>query len=93
VLTDPFIWRSNNKVRTMLATRQLRVETLAKAVVHWSMDGWRTVRGTVTHDTTLGVHVADLPTTRLRRGDRVDFTFYWPEVDRWEGTDFLVCVE
>ena len=73
------------------ATRQLRVETLAKAVVHWSMDGWRTVRGT--HDTTLGVHLADLPTTRLRRGDRLDFTFYWPEVDRWEGTDFLVCVE
>ena len=87
------IWRFNNKVRTMPATRQLRVETLVKAVVHWSMDGWRTVRDTVTHDTTLGVHVADLPTTHLRRGDRLDFTFYWPEVDRWEGTDFLVCVE
>jgi glucoamylase len=54
---------------------------------------WRTVRDAVTHDTTLGVHVADLSTTRLRRGDRVDFTFYWPEVDRWEGTDFVVCVE
>ena len=38
-------------------------------------------------------HVADLPTTRLRRGDRVDLTFYWPEVDRWEGNDFVVCVE
>jgi glucoamylase len=57
------------------------------------VDGWRTVRDTVTHDTTLGVHVADLPTTRLRRGDRVDLTFYWPEVDRWEGTDFVVCVQ
>ena len=87
------IWRFNNKVRTMPASRTLRVETLAKASVHWSVDGWRTVRDTVTHDTTLGVHVADLPTTRLRRGDRVDLTFYWPEVDRWEGTDFVVCVE
>jgi hypothetical protein len=37
--------------------------------------------------------VADLPTTRLRRGDRVGLTFYWPEVDRWEGADFVVCVE
>jgi glucoamylase len=87
------IWRFNNKVRTMPASRTLRVETLAKAAVHWSVDGWRTVRDTATHDTTLGVHVADLPTTRLRRGDRVDLTFYWPEVDRWEGTDFVVCIE
>jgi len=87
------IWRFNNKVRTMPVRRTLRVETLAKALVHWSVDGWRTVRDTVTDDTTLGVHVVDLPTIRLRHGDRVDFAFYWPEVDRWEGADFFVCVE
>jgi glucoamylase len=87
------IWRFNNKVRTMPARRTLRVETLVKAIVHWSVDGWRTVRDTATDDTTLGVHVVDLPTMRLRRGDRVDLTFYWPEVNRWEGTDFVVCVE
>jgi glucoamylase len=68
------IWRFNNKVRTTPASRTLRVETLAKAAVRWSVDGWRTVRDTVTRDTTLGVHVADLPTTRLGRGDRVDLT-------------------
>src|SRR6185437_14393071 len=49
------IWRFNNKVRTISAQRTLRVETLAKAVVHWSVDRWRTVRDTPTHDTTLGV--------------------------------------
>ena len=87
------IWRFNNKVRTMPARRTLRVETLARASVHWSVDGWRTVRDTATRDTTLGVHVVDLPTTHLRRSDRVDFTFYWPDVERWEGTDFFVCAE
>lgn len=87
------IWRFNNKVRTIPTRRTLRVETLARALVHWSVDAWRTVRDTATRDTTLGVHVADLSTVRLRRGDRVDLTFYWPEVDRWEGTDFVVCVE
>jgi glucoamylase len=87
------IWRFNNKVRTMPAVRTLRVETLARASVHWSVDGWRTVHDTATHDTTLGVHVVDLPTLGLRRGGRVDFTFYWPDVDLWEGTDFFVSVE
>ena len=78
----------------MPAGRTLRVETLAPAIVHWSVDGWRTVHDTATRDTTLGVHVVDLePTTRLRRGGRVDLTFYWPEADRWEGTDFVVCLD
>lgn len=46
-----------------------------------------------TRDTTLGVHVADLPTTRLRAGAKVDLTSYWPEASRWQGVDFLVCVD
>ena len=93
VTSRHIIWRFNNKVRAMPPGRILRVETLAPAVVHWSVDGWRTVHDTPTRDTTLGVHVADLQTLDLRIGDRVDLTFYWPEADRWEGTDFVVCVE
>jgi len=57
---------------------------------------WRFVQDTETRDTTLGVHVADLVTQHLPYGDRVDPTFYWPywpDERRWEGFDFLVCVE
>jgi len=86
-------WRFNNKVRAVPPGRTLRVETLAPALVHWSVDGWRAVHDIRTRDTTLGVHVVDLETQGLRIGDRVDLTFYWPEADRWEGTDFVVCVE
>jgi hypothetical protein len=87
------IWRFNNKVRAMPPGRTLRIETLAPAVVHWSADGWRTVHDDETRDTTLGVQVADLETLGLHTGDRVDFTLYWPEAKRWEGADFVVCVE
>jgi glucoamylase len=86
-------WRFNNKLRDMPAGRTLRVETLAPGIVHWSVDGWRSVQDTETRDTTLGVHVADLGTQHLCHGDRVDLTFYWPDEQRWEGIDFLVCVE
>jgi glucoamylase len=87
------VWRFNHKVRVMSPGVALRVETLAPAIVHWSADGWSTVHDTATRDTKLGVHVADLDTRDARQGDRVDLTFYWPEADRWEGTDFFVCVE
>ncbi len=86
-------WRFNNKVRAMPAGKVLRVETLAPVLVHWSVDGWRTAHDVPTLDTTLGMHVVDLATAHLSSGARVDMTFYWPEVDRWEGTDYLVCVE
>jgi glucoamylase len=86
-------WRFNNKVRAMPVGAALRVETLASAVVHWSIDGWWTVHDTATRDTTLGVHIVDLPTTQLRVGAGVDLTFFWPADNRWEGVDFVVCVE
>ena len=73
--------------------KTLRIETLDPAVLRWSVDGWRTVHDTETHDTTLGVHVTDIQTPGLRIGDCVAFTFYWPQADRWEGTDFVVYVE
>ena len=87
------IWRFNNKVRAMPPGKALRVETLAPAVVHWSVDGWRTAHDESTRDTTLGMHVVDVATEQLSAGARIDLTFYWPEVDRWEGTDYLVCIE
>jgi glucoamylase len=86
-------WRFNNKVRSVPPHRILRVETRDPAVVHWSVDEWTTVHETPTVDTTLGVHVADLPTMELRAGNRVKLTFHWRDADRWEGSDFLVCIE
>jgi glucoamylase len=77
----------------MPPNRTLRVETLAAAVIHWSIDGWRTAPETATYETTLGVYVADLGTRDLRGGDQVRFTFYWPEAARWEGIDYLICIE
>jgi glucoamylase len=91
--SDRIIWRFNHKVRTMPEHRTLRVETLASAVVHWSADDWRHTHDTPTRDTTLGVHIADLETSRLAVGTRVCLTFYWPDAGRWEHVDFVVCIE
>ena len=93
VTSSLIVWRFNHKVRSMSPGWALRIQVLAAAIVHWSVDGWTTVHDTETRGTTLGVHVADLGTAHLGSGDRVDFTFYWPEANRWEGTDFLVRIE
>jgi hypothetical protein len=65
---------------------------MAPAIVHWSGDGWRTFQDAPTRDTKLGVHMADLSTSKLAPGSEVVFTFYWPESKRWEGKNFGVMV-
>ena len=84
------LWRFNHKIRSIVAGKSLRVELGAPAVVHWSLDGWKTAVDTKTRDTGIGMHIVDLPVDRLKAGQGVVFTFYWPQADRWEGTDFTV---
>ncbi|MCX5768971.1 MAG: glucan 1,4-alpha-glucosidase [Candidatus Hydrogenedentes bacterium] len=86
------VWRFNHKIRSMPAGRALRIETLAPAIIHWSLDGWSTVQDMSTHDTGLTVHIADLPTQTAADGRQVSFTFYWPDAGHWEGTDFAVRI-
>ncbi len=86
------VWRFNHKCRSMTANQTLRLELLAPASVHWSVDGWQTVRDSETTETALGVHLVDLPTERATPGTTIVFTFYWLQAKRWEGSDFTVGI-
>lgn len=85
-------WRFNHKRRSFPCGHVLRIETLAQATVHWSVDGWRSLHDTPTQDTGLGVHKADLPTSKLAPGTLLTFTFCWTDAARWEGVDFGIVV-
>jgi hypothetical protein len=45
-----------------------------------------------TRDVGLGLHIADLSIKALPEGNQVEFTFHWPEADRWEGKDFVIHI-
>jgi glucoamylase len=85
-------WRFNHKIRSIPSGKQLRVECTAPALVHWTANDWKTVQDVPSRDTGLGIHIADLATAELPVEALVKFTFCWPDVDRWEGTDFAVSV-
>ena len=86
------VWRYNQKCRSQAAGHRLRVEVLAAATIHWSGDGWRSVRDTPTRDSGLGVHFADLDTAELPVGCEIVFTMHWLAADRWEGTDYRLTI-
>jgi glucoamylase len=64
----------------------------ARALVHWSFDGWQKVTDTNTRDP-LGVYIADLPSDQLPVGREIVFTFYWVGEQQWEGVNYTVVVE
>ncbi len=86
-------WRFAAPRPSMVAGRLLRFELLAACRVHYSFDGWRTSLDVDARDTGLGVWVADVPGSEdLAAGQAVEATFYWPDVDRWEGRNFRVAI-
>jgi glucoamylase len=87
-----FGWRFNNKTKTVPRNKTLRIVMLSPALVHWSIDDWKTSHDAETRDTGLGIYTLDLPTASLPAGGQAVFTFFWPKENRWEGTDYRVTV-
>ncbi len=58
------------------------------SLVHWGVEGWRDAADIRTHPVPeLGVHVALLPSARLRTGQHIDFTWRRQESGEWIGVD------
>ena len=86
------VWRINNKRRSLEAGKNLRVELLSPGIVHWTADGWRTAEDAPMRDTGVGVYTVDLPTQMLPPASAVEFTFFSPDTNQWQGTNFSVQV-
>ena len=88
-----FGWRFNNKTRSIPRNKTLRIVLLSPGLIHWSIDNWKTSHDTDAQDTDLGIYILDLPTASLPAGGEAVFTFFWPDRNTWEGTDYRVKVE
>lgn len=86
------VWCEHAAIARMPAGSDLWVCLHAPAVVHYSTDGWTTIRDEGTEDTGLGLHVACLRTKTLSSGARTDFTFRNLESGEWRGQDYAVDV-
>ncbi len=85
-------YQKNKTTSKLVSWRNLRIEVLAPAMVHWTSDDWQTTNDSKTIDTGLGVHYVDLPTNRLSPDSKIVFTFFWPTANKWEGIDFQATV-
>ncbi|MBU6461244.1 MAG: glucan 1,4-alpha-glucosidase [Bradyrhizobium sp.] len=88
----PVVWRLTAKTGRIAAGRILRLEFLEPAQVHWSTDNWTKVLDSSAAATGLGTYIFDLPNGGLSGEGTVRFTMFWPQQNRWEGSDFEVAI-
>lgn len=84
------IWQREDKIQDFTCGKNLRLHLKAPAKVHWSLDGWKSFEDTETKMNGLGQHVAELPTDKLGKGQKVHFTLFWLDEQRWEGGDYVL---
>jgi len=85
-----FLWSAAHQIHSFQHGRRVKVQLAEPATLRWSADEWATYRESRTLDTTLGLHVAELPTQIMRPGAVMFWTIHY--ADRWEGRNFtLTC--
>ncbi len=85
------IWKPNRRVCSVQCGTTLRIQGLAPFQLHWSRDDWRSAQDTHSQATAVGVQFVDLAVPTGQKA-LIRFTFYWPEMERWEGQDYEVAV-
>ncbi|MHA3774106.1 glycoside hydrolase family 15 protein [Verrucomicrobiota bacterium sgz303538] len=85
-------WKFTARDTVLRRGMLLRIATDAPATVHWTSDGWKSTHDSKTSDSGLGIHFVDLPTERMESGEQVEFTFFWPDANRWENRNFAVSI-
>lgn len=86
------IWTFAQQRGRLSAGKDLRIDCLSRAKVHWTTDNWKTAHDLETVDSGLGVHYAILQCAALQPGASVRFTFYWPQAKKWEESNFAVDI-
>ncbi len=85
------LWRFEHQSEKMEHGKDLRIEVIADAIVHWTDNGWQTKNEIHTKDTGIGIFIADIK-TQNENASAIEFTFYWTEGKNWENKNFLVKI-
>ena len=85
------IWKSNRRVVVVRRGHTLRIMGPAPFRLHWSRDGWQTIKDTDSSSTAMEIEFADIPVLPSDRGP-LRFTFLWKATGNWEGRNYEVAV-
>jgi len=87
------IWAPHAPIGDMKAGVTLLIVLPAPANVHYGFDGWQNVSDASTTPNALGVHVLHLDTSKLKPGQRLDFTYWGVPGGTSAGRDYRISID
>jgi glucoamylase len=84
------IWCEQAPALELPEDSRLTIALHAPGAVRYGFDGWQDIRDEETRPNSLGLHVLDIDTVRLRAGQAIDLTYR--NGTRWAGRDFRIQV-
>jgi glucoamylase len=85
------IWNFDRQITSIPRGTTLRIPLSTRFQLHWSSDGGPPSKETDATKTGVGIFYADIATDPATAGT-LQFTFYWPDTQHSEGTQFSVHV-
>ncbi|HLY06963.1 MAG TPA: glycoside hydrolase family 15 protein [Rhizomicrobium sp.] len=83
-------WRIDTPFDVLPQGRDLLVDLATPFVLHLGFDGWQSVQDKPSIALPFGRHGVRLTAEDFGRWTIVNFTFYFPDEDRWQGADYHV---
>ena len=81
-------WRDNSPFTQMPGGRRLLIECREPFRLHYGFNGWHRSLNSDSQPTHFGLHGVLLTVEEIDGAGRLDFTFYFPDRDAWQGQDF-----
>ncbi len=85
-------WSPRMPVGSIQQGQTLRLLLDARALIHWSGNGWTTSTDTLTTWQILGMHAADLATTELAEGSAITFAVQDLDRGEWHAQSYQIIV-
>jgi glucoamylase len=83
-------WRTDTPFDALPADRDLLIETDAPFVLHLGFDGWRDIEDRPSVPLPFGGHGVRFTKGDLAGNEVLDFTRYFVDGAKWEGTDYQI---
>jgi glucoamylase len=85
-------WRLDCPVTAAPSGAALRLDLPAASIVRYTRDGWATQADVATHDSGVGLHIAEIPTKGMAAGANVVFTWRDALTGAWQGHNYDVAI-
>jgi len=84
-------WRFDWQIESIAADKTLRIIWDKAFMLHWSCDEWETSNDSESTNVLPNLFYMDL--SAPFKGNKLVFTFFFPDLERWAGEDFIVNIK